>query len=114
MNFSFDDLKDLFDKTKTVYDLVQDMKMQQDNGYALRTGNAALIREQLEKSIARYGNTINQLSLFTNARIVYNVQVTDEHAAFSLYYLSANIPFYVAWETVRDELIKRFFRGDRF
>ena len=108
MNLSFDDLKDFLDKAKTVYDLVQDMKMEQDNIHALRTGNTGLIRERLDKSIARYGDTINMLSLFTNVRIVYDVQVTDEHAAFSLYYLTTNIPLYVAWETVREELIKRF------
>jgi len=109
MTYNFENAKDLIEKAKSSYDLAQDINLAKENMDALESNDFDLIRSQLKKSAERYGKTINELTWLTGDFTYTAQDVSKDKIIFSLSYITNNIPFYVIYENVRDEALKRLF-----
>jgi hypothetical protein len=63
---------------------------------------------QLQKSINRYGQSIQELSGLTKISVVKYEALDVVHATNSLVYITQNIPMYVAYEQLKGEAFDEF------
>ncbi len=103
MDLTFEDVKQELRRVKLGYDLAEDISFYNENIEALRSGDFQRMRDRLNKSIEKYGTSIKQLSLFTKVTLVQYPVLTDEIVSTSLVYLTSNIPFYVAFEKLKEK-----------
>lgn len=100
---TFDILQKLLKKAKSAYDCWQDIELYNENHRALNEKNANQIIIQLQKSINRYGQSIQELSGLTNISIVKYESLNIVQTFNSLLYITQNIPMYVAYEQLKEQ-----------
>lgn len=110
---TFEQLQSALDNAKEVYDLAQDMSLRDQNVLAIRSGDMAWIRQQLQKSVERFGETINQLTMFSGVQVVQMNTLPEGVAVNSLAYITNNVPSYILYEKLRDEWMKQMLGGER-
>lgn len=103
MDLTFEEIKQELSLAKSVYDLTDDIALYNENCEALRSQDFYKIREQLDISLRKYGGAINMLSIFTDVTLVQYPVLTYEVAFSSLAYITNNIPFYVAFDKLKEK-----------
>ncbi len=107
---TFDILQNFLKEAKSTYDCWQDIELYNENYRALNEKNANQIIIQLQKSINRYGQSIQELSGLTNVSIVKYESLNIVHAFNSLLYITQNIPTYVAYEQLKEQNLERILK----
>ena len=104
----FDILQKALKEAKSAYDCRQDIALYNENLKALNERDANQIVAQLQKSINRYGKSIQELSSLTKISVVKYKTLDTVHATNSLVYITQNIPIYVAHEQLKGEAFEEF------
>lgn len=104
----FDILQKVLKEAKSAYDCRQDIALYNENLKALNERDANQIVAQLQKSINRYGQSIQELSGLTKISVVKYETLDIVHATNSLVYITQNIPMYVAYEQLKGEAFDEF------
>lgn len=106
----FDILQKALKEAKSAYDCGQDIALYNENLKALNERDANQIVAQLQKSINRYGQSIQELSGLTKISVVKYETLDIVHATNSLVYITQNIPMYVAYEQLNGKAFDEFQR----
>ena len=104
----FDILQKALKEAKSAYDCRQDIALYNENLKALNERNVNQIVLQLQKSINRYGQSIQELSGLTKISVVKYETLDVVHATNSLIYITQNIPMYVAYEQLKGLALEQF------
>jgi hypothetical protein len=111
-NMTFEDVAQIFRDEHILYDLREDIDFYNENISALQSGNISLMRERLEKTINKYRNSIEQLSMFTKVTRGSYTYITCNQIYYDLTYVTCNIPLYVAFDKLKEFglefLLKKF------
>ena len=105
---NFDILQKILKEAKSAYDCGQDIALYNENLKALNERNVNQIVAQLQKSINRYGQSIQELSGLTKISVVKYETLDIVHATNSLVYITQNIPMYVAYEQLKGKAFDEF------
>ncbi len=100
---NFDFVEEVLKKVKSVYDISEDKRLQQENISALKSGNLAWIDEQRQISINKYREQINFLSNITNVGIFQKTEAMHEDVLGNLDYVTRMIPTYVICRELQGE-----------
>jgi hypothetical protein len=115
-NMTFEDVAQIFRDEHILYDLREDIDFYNENISALQSGNISLMRERLEKTINKYRNSIDQLSMFTKVTRGSYTCITCDKIYSDLTYVTRNIPLYVAFDKLKEFglefLLKKFLSDD--
>ena len=106
----FDILQKVLKEAESAYDCRKDIALYNENLKALNERDANQIVAQLQKSINRYGQSIQELSGLTKISVVKYETLDIVHATNSLVYITQNIPMYVAYEQLKGEAFDEFQR----
>ena len=104
----FDILQKVLKEAKSAYDCRQDIALYNENLKALNERDANQIVAQLQKSINRYGQSIQELSGLTKVFVVKYETLDIVQASNSLVYITQNIPMYVAYEQLKRKAFEEF------
>ncbi len=104
----FDILQKALKEAKSAYDCRQDIALYNENLKALNERDANQIVAQLQKSINRYGQSIQELSGWTKVSLARYETLDIVHASNSLVYITKNIPMYVAYEQLKGQAFEVF------
>lgn len=104
----FDILQKVLKEAKSAYDCGWDIAIYNENLKALNEKDVNQIVAQLQKSINRYGQSIQELSGLTKISVVKYETLDVVHATNSLVYITQNIPMYVAYEQLKGEAFDEF------
>ena len=113
----FDALQEELKKAKKIYDLSQDILLYKENCEALKIKNPLKIQTQLNKSVERYKQEIlEHLESFGFPRknVDLNKQEAEEKTAIALFFVTQNIPSYMAIRLFNEyalEIISKQFLG---
>lgn len=102
-NLTFDDIAQTLKVTKSLYDLKEDINFYNENILALQSGDFEQIKNRLNQSMDKYGANVSQLSGLSNVNVTYYPVLTYEVAFSSLAYITNNIPFYVAFDKLKEK-----------
>lgn len=105
---NFDILQKILKEAKSAYNCGQDIALYNENLKALNERNVNQIVAQLQKSINRYGQSIQELSGLTKISVVKYETLDIVHATNSLVYITQNIPMYVAYEQLKGKAFDEF------
>ena len=108
MQITFEQVKTALSIAKSAYDISQDILLYQENWKALNSRDFAQIHSQLQKSIDRHGQTIKNLSLFTGITVIPCLELSFHNSYNALYYVTQNLPFYVAVEQLTEKGLEEF------
>ena len=112
---TFDDVYEGLKIMKSSYDLGEDISFYYENIEVIKRNNFNELKDRLNKSIERYKQSINALSIFTNVKIVKYEELDYNTVYKSLVYLTNNIPFYIAVDKLKDKgfefILNKLFQG---
>ena len=102
-NLTFDKVAQALKIANSLYNLNEDIGIYNKNIAALQSGDFEQIKNCLSQSLDRYGRDISQLSCLTHVGIQNYPVLTYEVAFTSLVYITNNIPFYVAYDKLKEK-----------
>jgi len=102
----FEIIKKELDNAKYLRDLLEDINFYNENKEILERGIFDEINDRLTKSVHKYGQAINDLSIFTNVRVVEYKELDYNIIYNSLFYITQNIPIYAGYMYLKDRFVE--------
>lgn len=103
---NFEIIKKELANAKSLHDLLEDINFYNENMEILKRGIFDEINDRLTKSVYKYGQAINDLSIFTNIKVVEYKELNYNIVYNSLFYITQNIPIYAGYMYLKDRFVE--------